>query len=64
MAAMNSAEPIVLGLLRDDLNWTDQPAAAVLDHPVESLLAGANMAGTSQGFSFADLVREPAFQVK
>lgn len=64
MASMNSVEPIVLGRLRDDLDWTDQPAATVMDSPADSLLAGAIAGGLSPDFSFADLVREPAYQVK
>lgn len=63
MASMADDAPFVLGLLRDDLDWTDQPAASVLDQPALGLLAGA-ITSPDDGFGFAELVREPAYQVK
>lgn len=64
-AALTVQSPILLGLLRDDLDWTRAPEALDLEDPLAALLAGPATALTLEAVPrFADLVREPAYQVK
>ena len=57
-ASMNTEAPIVLGLLRDDLDWT----GSEVDQAALMMSFAAD--NTGQDFSFAKLIRQPSYQVK
>ena len=56
-ASMSTEAPIVLGVLRDDLDWTESDTG-------QAALKAGFAPQTGQEYSFADLIRQPSYQVK
>lgn len=56
-ASMNTEAPIVLGLLRDDLDWTGSEVD-------EAAIIASFAPSSGSTLNFADLIRQPAYQVK